>query len=88
MDFVPEVTDLGAPEIAITGIASIERISAGQVRVSYYSMRKDGAIVVAHMVWDLQAWLRLGAIEDQARDIIGRMAPPDGPDQERRREKH
>jgi hypothetical protein len=88
MDFIAECSDIGCPEYAVTGVASIERISAGQIQETLYSMRKDGALAVVHVVWDLQAWLHHWPLYEQAREILARMPPPDGPDQERRRERH
>jgi hypothetical protein len=88
MDFIEEISDLGAPEIAVTGVASIERISAGQVRETYYSKRKDGPIAVVHIVWDLQAWLRHSLLNEQSKDIIRRMLPPYEPQRERGHERH
>ncbi len=88
VDFIEEFTDLGAPEYAVTGVASIERISAGQVRVTKYTRRKDGNFVTHHEVWDYQAWQRALAPYEEAMRVIGRMAAPDGPNQERRREPH
>jgi hypothetical protein len=87
MGFIEDPMDQGAPEYNVTGIASIERISVGQIRETYYSQRKDGALVAVHIVWDLQAWIHHRALIEQAAEIILRM-PPLGPDQERRRERH
>ena len=75
MDFIEEVTDLGAPEYAVTGVASIERISPGQVRVTKYSRRKDGNIITHHEVWDLFAWLHDRSLNEQVSDLISRMTP-------------
>lgn len=48
----------GAPEIAITGPCEIERISAGQVRVSYYAVFRGERRIVAHLIWDWQIFMR------------------------------
>ena len=88
MDYIGEFADLGAPEIAVTGVASIERISAGQVRVTYYSLRKDGPQAVVHVVWDFNAWMDNAAIFREAKQILPRTQPDGGKGDGRRREKH
>src|SRR5947209_3343226 len=88
VDFIEDVIDNGAPEYTVTGIASIERISAGQVRLAKFSHRKDGDVIVFYEVWDFQTWLRSFVLYERARAIIDRMQPPDGPNDERRRERH
>lgn len=58
-------TDYGtAPEISVGEVASVERISPGQVRVSYASTFRgpDGKPenrIAVHLVWDLELWLRM-----------------------------
>src|SRR5712675_1549248 len=88
MDYVGEFADLGAPEIAVTGVASIERISVGQVRITYYSLRKDGPQAVVHIVWDFNAWMDNAAIFREAKQILPRTQPDGGKGDGRRREKH
>src|SRR5262245_61174334 len=81
VDFIAdEPVDLGAPEIAVTSPASIERISDGQIRVSYYSMRKDGPVIVLHVIWDLKRYLDSFAMHKQVGELLssGRMQPGDG----------
>lgn len=80
MDFVAETTDLGAPEYAVTGIASIERISVGQVRIAKYSRRKDGNFILFYEVWDYQIWKRHFGPYEAAMDVIDRTLPPNGPE--------
>ena len=70
MNFVDDTSDFGAPEYAVTGIASIERISIGQVRIAKYSRRKDGNSVLFHEVWDLMAWVHAIGLVEQARAFI------------------
>lgn len=52
MKFVGDAVDYGAPEFVVTGPAEVERISAGQVRVSYYMRRNGENVIVCHIVWD------------------------------------
>ena len=40
MKFVEDCNDFGAPEMCVTRVSSVERISRSQVRVSYFSRRK------------------------------------------------
>jgi hypothetical protein len=86
MDFVPETTDMGAPEYAVTGIASIERISAGQVRIAKYSRRKDGNFILFYEIWDWETWKRAFPPYEKAMQIIDRLPMPDGG--ERRQGRH
>lgn len=84
-----EVTDTGAPEFAVTGIKSVERISIGQIRITKYSRRKDGCFVTHHEVWDYHIWQKqFENLENIAR-IMSQMAiPPDGHEEQRRSGKH
>jgi hypothetical protein len=70
MDFVESVLDLGATEINVTSVASIERISDGQVRVTYFIRRKGENTVAVHLIWDREEWLRFLRLLDQARESI------------------
>lgn len=70
MDFIDHVLDLGVDEINVTGIASIERISDGQVRVTYFVRRKGEATVAAHLIWDRQEWLKMWRVWEAARSSI------------------
>jgi len=88
MDFIEEITDEGAPEFAVTGIASIERISAGQVRLTKYSRRRDGNVVVFHEVWDFETLKRSQNMYAKALAEIDRVWRGDGPEDGRRREAH
>lgn len=56
VNMVEGCVDMGAPEYAVTGVARIERISPGQVRVSKYSRRPDGNVILFHEVWDYEVW--------------------------------
>ena len=60
MDFVAQCEDFGAPEINVLGIASIERISEAQIRVTYYTRRNGGNVVQVHLIWDMNRILEFG----------------------------
>src|SRR5258706_6328088 len=66
LDFIEEFSDLGAPEFAVTGTASIERISAGLVRVTMYSRRKDGNIVTHNTIWDWRTLKATASLYERA----------------------
>jgi hypothetical protein len=70
MDFVDGVMDLGAAEMNVTGIAAVERISRGQVRVTYFICRKGEKSVAVHLIWDREEWLGFLRVLDQARESI------------------
>lgn len=76
MEFVDDVVDYGnALEISVSGICAIERISRGQVRVSYYSTfrTKDGRRerrIVVHHVWDVHRWMTLHDVHSEMRRIV------------------
>lgn len=76
MDFIEDVTDMGVPEYAVTGVAGIERISIGQVRISKYSRRKDGNFILFYKVWDLQMRLATARLVEEARTTNMAEAPP------------
>lgn len=63
MEFAADVVDFGtAPEIYVSGLKSICRISAGVARVTYFTEHEgaDGAIerrVCLHVMWDAEAYL-------------------------------
>src|SRR5262245_51010058 len=86
MDFVAETIDSGAPEYVVTGIANIERISKGLVRIAKYSRRKDGNYILFYEVWDYEAWQRTIPAYQKAADIIDRSPLPNG--QEERMGRH
>lgn len=71
MDFADNVVDCGAQEINVNGVSSVERISDGQVRVSYFIRRKGELSVAIHLIWDRQEWLSMWRVWDMAR---GRLA--------------
>ena len=60
MDFVADYEDFGAPEIVVLGIAAIERISESLIRITYYTERKTGRVVQAHLIWDIQRLMEFG----------------------------
>jgi hypothetical protein len=70
MDFVDHVVDLGADEVNVTGIASVERISRGMVRVTYFVRRKGEATVAVHLIWDREQWLQMWRVWEEARPAI------------------
>lgn len=76
MRFVKNTIDYGtAPEFNIGGIASVEQISPGQIRVSFFSTfhNADGVVenrIVAHHVWDRETWLGLQDWLPAARTAI------------------
>jgi hypothetical protein len=72
MDFIDRVADFGATELNVTNIASIERISRGQVRVTYFTCRKGERSAAIHLVWDRDEWLAFLRLMAQARDSIER----------------
>lgn len=89
MDFIEDPIDNGAPEFVVTGTASMERISAGQVRFTKYVRRRDGNYVTHHEVWDLQTWLKFWDGYERFRDIVLRLPAGDGPEGGgRRKEAH
>lgn len=66
MDFV-EAVDYGtAPELHVTGLKSITRISNGIVRVTYYTeFQTNGEMerrVVLHVVWDYEQMLQAATL--------------------------
>lgn len=75
MRFV-EFVDYGeAKETFISGVAQIEQIAPGTVRVSFYSARAttEGTIenrIVHHQVWDLREWLANVIRFRQGRELI------------------
>src|SRR6266852_2708717 len=71
MDFIENVLDMGAAEISVTGISRIERITAGQIRMTYFSRRPDGDIVAAHVIWDYPLWQRAARMVREVCDQIG-----------------
>lgn len=87
MDFVQETTDAGAPEYNVTGVASIERISVGQVRIAKYSRRKNGTNLITHYeIWDYEIWKRSIEPYESAMRLIDRIPISDG--SAKRREAH
>lgn len=70
MDFVDGVVDFGAKEINVSGVASVEPISKGQVRITYYVLRNGERSAAVHLVWDREEWLASWRLWDQARGQI------------------
>jgi hypothetical protein len=85
MDFI-EADDPGtAPEIFLTGLCKVERLSPNTVRLSWYTRQADGNLVTLKTILDIQEWL---AVQDpliQARSVIARLPMGDG---SRRKEAH
>ncbi len=85
MDFV-EASDMGtAPEIFLTGLCKVERLSPNTVRLSWYTRQADGNLVTLKTILDIQEWL---AVQDplmEARAIVARLPIGDGG---RRKEAH
>lgn len=73
LNFVNGCVDEGnVPETNVTSVSSIERISAGQIRVNYYRKRRDEKLVVACLVWDREEWLEMWNLWEINREAIGR----------------
>lgn len=70
VDFVKGYIDEGAPEINVNGVASIERVSPNEMRITYFVRRKCELIAVAHLVWDREQWLAMWRVWDRARENI------------------
>jgi len=88
MELVEDVIDNGAPEYAVTGIAAIERISPGQVRVTKFMRRRGENIVTHHEIWDLKLWLRALAPYEEAMRLIASMPAIENEREERRPGRH
>jgi hypothetical protein len=69
MEFV-EVTDFGAKEINVSGVASVKRITQGQVRITYFVSRNEEAVAAVHLVWDYHEWLNVWRVWEEARAEI------------------
>jgi hypothetical protein len=76
MKFIDDGFDGGAPEHCVTGISSVERISPGMIRVSYFARRNNESIVVFHMVWDAVEWRKNCDMISRACDDILAEPPP------------
>ncbi len=70
VDFVKDCIDEGAPEILVSGVASIEPISDGQLRIAYYRCRRGERIIVAYCVWDKRQWLKMWNMWEVNRDAL------------------
>jgi len=90
MEFVEGVVDLGAEEILVSGVASVERISKGQVRIAYFVRRKGELTIAVHLIWDRQEWLDMWRTWEAARDSIAMECSENGfcANDNRRREAH
>lgn len=66
MKFVEKLIDMGAPEYVVTGPAKVERISQGQVRVTYYVRREEGNVVPLHTIWDYEEYMAGFLLYEQA----------------------
>lgn len=85
MLYEPDAVDLGnAPEIYVTGIAKIEQIGPGTLRVSLYSKRGNEKVIVVHEIWDSRIWDDAVNVADDAKrsfkydqsQVIGDGHPP------------
>jgi hypothetical protein len=78
MKLIDDVSDLGSAEHCVTGVSAIERISHGQIRVSYYSRRRGDNFEVVHVVWDLQAFRAYCALLSCSGEVIAEPVKSDG----------
>lgn len=69
-DFVKDCIDEGAPEINVNGVAGIEPISDGQLRIAYFRCRKGERVTVAYLVWDKRQWLAMWNTWEVNRDAL------------------
>lgn len=73
MRFTEDVVNYGdAPEIYVSGVASVCQISQGTVRITFYTNhnREDGTVekrVAQSQVWDHTEFMEIGAVFDQSR---------------------
>ena len=67
-----------APEIAVAGPCEVERITAGQVRVSYYTVIHGRKRVAAHLVWDWEIFRSAYAVYAGVLEEIEKSAPANG----------
>jgi hypothetical protein len=70
MEIVATVDYGNAPEILVTGICAIERISSGQVRIDYYRRIKGENRVVLSCIWDLEDWIHAHEFVTKGRPAI------------------
>ena len=81
---IVESTDYGtAPEIPVKGVASIERISPGQVRISYYVVHKGlagerEARTILHVIWDRVELLQSIGVFQSVKEEIAAAQLADG----------
>jgi hypothetical protein len=77
MKFIEDcIPDDGAPEINVTGVSEIERITEGQVRVSYFRRRRGENVEAMHEVWDRQEWQEFCLLIQAAYKFILAEKPP------------
>lgn len=70
VDFVEDVVQETVPEVTVSGVAAVERISDNLVRVTYYKCRKGERESVIHLIWDRDEWLRQWHVWDTMRELI------------------
>ena len=70
VDFVKDCIDDNAPEVCADGVASIERISEHQMRITYYKCRKGERLAVVSLIWERERWLTMWKFWDEARSAI------------------
>jgi hypothetical protein len=80
MKFVQDVEDFGAPEFCVAGVSAVERISAGMVRVSFFTRRKDGLVDCVHTVWDMVEWRKTFEMVSRACEGVLAETPLSGDD--------
>jgi hypothetical protein len=79
MKFIEDGLGMGVPEYCVTGVSSVERISPGQVRVSYFARRNNESIVVIHTVWDAIEWRKnCEMVSRSCDDILAEPTPRSG----------
>jgi len=89
MEFVESVNDCGAPEIFVSHVAKIVRISTSVIRVTLISRTSDreGVAAKVHLLWDVQRWLEATMLSKDAAAMIVK-APPETQMQGKRRDVH
>lgn len=66
MKFVEGLIDMDAAEYVVTGIANVERISRGMVRVTYTRRDSGENIASFHAIWDYDAYMAAQSLNDRA----------------------
>ena len=66
MKFIENWIDDGAPTYVVTGPAQVERISCGQIEVTYFVRREEGNIVPLRIVWDYEEYMAAFLLYEKA----------------------